>query len=179
MFADFFKCFSILKWRYLLVAGLCLAVIACGDGEGDDLDQFMRDASQNLKPAVKPLPEVKPYIGMPYNAEGTLPDPFHPRKAASKPGALQPDMRRPREPMESYPLESLKYVGMLSKNKLTYALLKTPDNRIQQVQVGNYVGQNFGRVVEIAERELTLREIVQDELSGEWVEYLSKLALQE
>ena len=81
--------------------------------------------------------------------------------------------------MEAYPLESLKYVGMLSRNKLTYALLKTPDNDIQQVKVGNYVGQNFGRITQITDSELILNEIVQDELSGDWIERVSNLALQE
>ncbi len=179
MFDYFSSWLAHLRLGFLLIAGLSIALVGCGEGEGDDLDQFMRDASQNLKPAVKPLPQVKPYVGMQYNADGTLSDPFHPRKAASKPGGLQPDTRRPKEPLESYPLESLKYVGMLSKNKLTYALLKTPDSMIQQVKVGNYIGQNFGRVIEITERELTLREIVQDDLSGDWVERVGKLSLQE
>jgi type IV pilus assembly protein PilP len=97
----------------------------------------------------------------------------------SKSGNLQPDLKRPKEPMESYPLESVKYVGMISKNKLTFALLKAPDNSLQQVKVGNYVGQNFGRVTAIADNEVTLVEIVQDELSGDWVDRTSTLALQE
>jgi type IV pilus assembly protein PilP len=81
--------------------------------------------------------------------------------------------------MEAYPLESLKYVGLLSKRKLTYALLKTPDNAVQQVKLGNYVGQNFGRVTQVTDSEVVLKEIVQDDLSGDWVERTSTLALQE
>jgi type IV pilus assembly protein PilP len=81
--------------------------------------------------------------------------------------------------MEAYPLESIKYVGMLSKSKLTYALLLTPDNGVQQVKVGNYVGQNFGMVTKITDSEVVLKEIVQDELSGDWIERASNLALQE
>lgn len=165
------KCVSALALVFLLAA--------CGDGDGDDLDQYMRDATKNAKPKVKPLPEVKPYAALQYNEDGMLSDPFHARKAVSKNGTLQPDLRRPKEPLESYPLESIKYVGMLSKNKLTFALLKTPDNTVQQVSVGNYVGQNFGRVAEIVDSEVTLHEIVQDELSGDWVNRTTKLALQE
>ena len=81
--------------------------------------------------------------------------------------------------METYPLESIKYVGQLSKVKLTYALLLTPDNGVQQVKVGNYVGQNFGMVTKITDSEVELKEIVQDELSGDWIERVSNLPLQE
>lgn len=156
-----------------------LALVACGSGEGDDLDKFMRDAANNMQPKIKPLPEVKPYSALQYNADGTLSDPFRARKAVSKSGVLQPNLNRPKEAMEAYPLESIKYVGMISKSKLTYALLKTPDNVVQQVKIGNYVGQNFGMVTQITDGEVLLKEIVQDDLSGDWVERASNLALQE
>lgn len=156
------------------------AVLAgCGGDKGDDLDQYMRDATKDVKPKIKPLPEVKPYLALQYNADGVLVDPFRARKAVNKSGVLQPNLNRPKEPMEAYPLESLKYVGMLSKNKLTYALLKTPDSAVQQVRLGNYVGQNFGRVTQITDAEVVLKEIVQDDLSGDWIERNSNLALQE
>lgn len=166
-----------LKWS---LAGLMAVLLAaCGNGEGDDLDRYMRDATKNVKPKVKPLPEVKPYMALQYNADGVLEDPFRPRKAIGKSSALQPNMSRPKEPMEAYPLESVQYVGMISKNKLTFALLKTPDNAIQQVKVGNYVGQNYGRVEQITDGEVVLKELIQDDTSGDWIEQMTSLALQE
>lgn len=156
-----------------------LLLVGCGDGEGDDLDKFMRDAAKEMRVKVQPLPEVKPYLALQYNADGTLSDPFRARKAANKNGGVQPNLNRPKEPMEAYPLESIKYVGMISRNKLTYALLKTPDNGVQQVKIGNYVGQNYGMVTKITDNEVTLKEIVQDDLSGDWVERTSTLALQD
>ncbi|MDD2832802.1 MAG: pilus assembly protein PilP [Methylotenera sp.] len=152
---------------------------ACSGDQGDDLDQYMRDAAKDVQPKIQPLPEVKSYMALQYNADNTLVDPFRARKAANKSSALQPNLNRPKEPMEAYPLESLKYVGMLSRNKLTYALVKTPDNTVQQVKVGNYVGQNFGRVMQITDSELVLKETIQDDLSGDWIERESAVALQE
>lgn len=164
----------------LLVCGVFSAGLAgCSLEEGDDLDQYMRDATKDVKPRVKPLPEVQPYMALQYNADDSLVDPFHARKAVNRPSALQPNLNRPKEPMEAYPLESLKYVGMLSKSKLTYALLKTPDESVQQVKLGNYVGQNFGRVTQIKDTEVVLTEIVQDDLTGDWVERTNSLVLQE
>jgi len=173
------KMMQLNNWKSLSILVLSVVMVACGDEGGDDLDQYMRDATKDVKAKVKPLPEVKPYTALQYNADGSLIDPFHARKAASKTGGLQPNLDRPKEAMEAYPLESLKYVGMLSKDKLTYALLKTPDNAVQQVKLGNYAGQNFGRVAKITDSEVILNEIVQDELSGDWVERISSLALQE
>lgn len=170
------------KSRWLKVLPLCLLSLglsACSGGDGDDLDKFMRDAAHDMRPRIKPLPEVKPYLALQYNADGTLVDPFSPRKASNKSTAHQPDLNRPREPMEAYPLESIKYVGMLSKSKLTFALLKTPDNSVQQVKLGNFIGQNFGLITKITDSEIVLKEIVQDELSGDWVERISNLTLQE
>ncbi|MBA3695551.1 MAG: pilus assembly protein PilP [Methylotenera sp.] len=166
--------------RFLIIF-LCGGMLtACGGNEGDDLDKFMRDAANDMRIKIKPLPEVKPYLALQYNADGTLSDPFKARKASNnKSSALQPNLNRPKEPMEAYPLESVKYVGLISRNKLTFALLKTPDSGVQQVKIGNYVGQNFGKVTQITDSEVTLKEIVQDDLSGDWVERLTTLTLQE
>lgn len=164
----------------LLAVGVLSAGLAgCSFDEGDDLDQYMRDATKDVKPRIKPLPEVQPYMALQYNADGMLVDPFRARKAVNKSSALQPNLNRPKEPMEAYPLESLKYVGLLSKSKLTYALLKTPDASVQQVKLGNYVGQNYGRVTQIKDDEIVLTELVQDDLTGDWVERITSLALQE
>jgi type IV pilus assembly protein PilP len=178
---DFIKrTFTLSVAMPILIFGILSAGLSgCSFEEGDDLDQYMRDATKDVKPRVKPLPEVQPYMALQYNADGTLVDPFRARKAVNKTSVLQPNLNRPKEPMEAYPLESLKYVGMLSKSKLTYALLKTPDETIQQVKLGNYVGQNFGKVTQITDGEVLLTEIVQDDLTGEWVERMSNLVLQE
>lgn len=174
-----YKPFSALNKRHVLIC-LSLCLVACGGTEGDDLDKFMADAAKDMRAKVDPLPDVKPYVPLEYNADGALSDPFRARKAQSnKTTGIQPDFNRPKEPLEAYPLESLQYVGSLSKDKLTYALIKTPDNSIQQVSIGNYMGQNFGIVTEITENEVVLKEIVQDDLSGDWTEQSSSISLQE
>ncbi len=152
---------------------------ACSGDKGDDLDKFMATAANDMSKGVEPLPEVLPYTPMQYNADGTLSDPFKARKATGKSSAMQPNTNRPKEALEAYPLESLKYVGLLSKNKFTYALVKTPDNTLQQVKVGNYMGPNFGLVTQINETAISLKEIIQDDLSGDWVERTASINLQE
>ncbi len=153
-------------------------LVACSGNQGDDLDKFMESAANDMSKGVKPLPEVKPYTPLQYNADGTLSDPFRARKATST-SSLQPNTNRPKEPLEAYPLESLKYVGLLSKNKSVYGLIKTPDNTVQQIKIGNYLGPNYGLVTAINENAVELKEIVQDDLTGDWVERNASINLQE
>jgi type IV pilus assembly protein PilP len=163
----------------LLILTLASVLLACNGDKGDDLDKFMATAANDMSKNVEPLPEVLPYSPLQYNADGTLSDPFKARKAASKAGALQPNTNRPKEALEAYPLESLKYVGSMSKNKLTYALIKTPDNTIQQVKRGNYIGPNYGLVTQINESDIVIKEIIQDDLTGDWIEHNAGINLQE
>ncbi|MFN9973738.1 MAG: pilus assembly protein PilP, partial [Phycisphaerae bacterium] len=107
----------------------------------------------------------KPYEPFAYNAYD-LTDPFKPRKIeppkTTVKGGLQPDFNRPREALEAFPLENLKMVGTLQQKGQTFALVRSPDSALFRVKSGNYMGQNFGRIVAITETEIKLKEIVQD-----------------
>jgi type IV pilus assembly protein PilP len=63
------------------------------------------------------------------------------RKAAV---GFRPDLDRPKEPLELYPLESLKYVGVMTRKKVSYAIIQV-DGTLYQIKIGNYMGQNFRR----------------------------------
>ena len=162
----------------LALAGLLLA--ACSGAQNEDLRQWMNDVAKNTKGKIPPLPQVKPYEPVPYDA-GKLVDPFKPSKIGAEQkkgggGGVQPDLERPREPLEAYPLESLKFVGVMTRKKTSYAIIQV-DSSLYQVRVGNYVGQNFGVITKISESEMTLKELVQDS-AGDWVERTSTLLLQ-
>jgi len=159
----------------LLIIGLA----SCSADQNEDLKQFVNDSGKDLRGKVDPLPEIKPYEPFSYNAF-ELQDPFKPRKLqpAKGGGGLQPDLNRPKGPLEAYPLENLNMVGMLQQNKDTYAIIKTPDNTLYRVKVGNYIGQNFGLITKVTESEVNIKEIVQDS-TGDWTERESSLQLQE
>jgi len=52
------------------------------------------------------------------------------------------------------------------------------DRALHHVVVGQHLGQNYGRVTRIDDDSVSLKEIVQD-ATGDWVERLSRLELQE
>ena len=166
--------------KKLLVGLIGVALVACSGGENEDLRQWMNEATKDIKGKIPPLPSVKPYEPVPYDA-GSLVDPFKPSKIGleqkkSGGSGLQPNVERPREPLEAYPLESLKYVGVITKKKASYAIILV-DGALHQVRIGNYMGQNFGVITKVTESEVVLKELVQDS-AGDWVERESTLLLQ-
>lgn len=150
----------------------------CQSDEADDLDKFMAESAKGMSRNVPPLPQVQPYIPLVFDIDGSLLDPFKPKKVVANSG-FQPDLNRPKEPLELFPLENLQYVGALNMRNEQYALVETPESTIHQVKSGNYLGTNFGLITAISEFEVTIKEIIQDELSGDWIERTSTLNLQE
>ena len=162
------------------ILGACVLLAGCAGGSEDDLQAWMTEQAKTMRGSVQTLPELKPFPVVAYaGTQGD--DPFRsarmePERRASA-GALRPDMDRRREPLESYPLESMQMVGILMQGRNTHALIKA-NNALHQVKVGNYMGQNFGVVTQITETEVTLRELVED-VYGDWVERITPLTLQE
>jgi type IV pilus assembly protein PilP len=168
--------------RLILVAALSTAALAaCGGEEHSDLREFVKESDKMQGGRIPPLPEVKPYEPFTYNAYD-LTDPFKPRKIeppkSTAKGGLQPDLNRPREALEAFPLENLAMVGTLQQKGQVFALIRAPDKGLYRVTSGNYLGQNFGRIVGITETDIKLKEIVQDS-SGNWEEKEQSLQLQE
>jgi type IV pilus assembly protein PilP len=170
--------------RAAIIATAALALAACDSSEQSELQAELAAMTKDVRGKVAPLPVVKPYEPLPYTAYD-LPDPFGPAKIAlveksagkGGGGGLQPDLNRAKEPLEAYPLETLRMVGTLERGKQTFGLVKA-DAGLYRVRIGNYLGQNFGVITKISDSEITLRELVQD-AGGDWSERESTLLLQE
>lgn len=159
---------------FFMVMGLS----ACGGSDMEDLRSFVENSGKDAQGKIEPLPEIKAYEPFAYSAYD-LPDPFKPRKLSTGGGGgIQPDFTRPREPLEAFSLETLTMVGMVSRQGVVHAVIRTPDKAIYHVRKGNYMGQNFGLITQITDSEVTLREIVQDS-AGDWSDRISTLILQE
>lgn len=167
-------------------AGLLLAalVVAGCSPQNEQLTEWFEQQKREVKPSVQPLTPPKKFDPQPYrNAQSV--EPFSPQKlsVALKQEARQPssmlasEMKRRREPLEAYPLDSMTMVGSVDRHGRRHALLKV-DSLLYQVKVGDHIGQNYGRIVRIDETQIVLREIVQD-AAGEWIERPASLQLQE
>ncbi len=174
---------SALLCTLLITSGLW----GCTGSTQEQLRQWMVEERNQTRPKVAPLPEPKQFKPEAYTSAGEV-EPFSNQKltqalkrdsaqVASNAGLVAPELVRRKEPLESLPLDAMALVGSLTKAGQPVALVKV-DGLLYQVKVGNYLGQNYGRVMKITETEVSLREITQDAV-GEWIERMTTLQLQE
>ena len=165
----------------LFIASCALLLGACSGEEHSDLREFVKESDKMPGGRIPPLPDVKPYEPFAYNAYD-LTDPFKSRKIeppkTTAKGGIQPDFNRQREALEAFPLENLAMVGTLQQKGQVFALVRAPDKGLYRVSSGNYLGQNFGKIVGITETDIKLKEIVQDS-GGNWEVKEQALMLQE
>lgn len=167
--------------KVLALAGLGLLLAGC-DEEPGELRDWMEQTRKETAVIRETLPEPKSFEPYRYASAGGV-DPFSLQKLkvgmpslAREGGSLRPDANRAREVLEAFPLDSLKMVGNLVREGQVVALVQG-DRMLYQVRVGNYVGQNFGRVIRVSEDEVAIKEIVQD-AAGDWIERDTALRLQ-
>ena len=170
--------------RRVIVAALAAVTLAGCGAELDELQQWMEQQRREVKPNVPPLQPPKKFDPQPY-AAGDAVEPFSTQKLAvalkrderAPSSLLAAELKRRKEPLEAYPLDSMAMVGSVNKQGRPFALLRV-DGLLYQVKVGDYMGQNYGRVQRISEADIVLREVVQD-AAGEWIERNSTLQLLE
>jgi len=168
--------------------GVCLVSLltACTQESGfSDLDQFMAETRAKPRGHVEPLPEFKAYEAFTYSAADRR-APFEPpvdvqlTMVDDQPVSdVEPDLDRPREVLENFDLKELSMVGTLQgPTGSLFALIRDSAGGIHRVRAGNYMGQNYGRIVGVSETRIELIEIVPNG-SGGWVERPRSLSLDE
>jgi len=158
-----------------LVAATLVAGCSTRDAE---LQRFIEATNAEPAAGVQPLPEVKPYESFPYAAQ-TLRSPFVPGGSGGGAAAsVRPDVRRNREVLEQFSLDTLKMVGTLRLGGRSFGLVQTRDGLVHRVLPGNHIGQNDGRVSDVTASKISVIEIVPDGLGG-YMERPAALALNE
>ena len=173
--------------RFSLVVLAALVITGCGTSSDDELNVWMAEQKAQIKPKVKPIAEPKRFEPQSY-LQVTEVDPFSMQKltqalkkesnqSSSNSELITPELARRKEALEMFPLDAMAMVGSLQRAGQPVALVRV-DNLLYQVKPGNYLGQNYGRVMKVTETEVVLREIVQD-ATGDWIERTATLQLQE
>lgn len=172
------------RTKLAFLATFAAATLAGCDSDMNDLKQFVAETKQKHQGRVEPLPAFIEYETVTYSQEG-LRDPFKPSQnknvagttvVAASSGGPRPSENRRREVLESFPLDSLKMVGILKQRTSSWALVQDKDGTIHRVQPGNYAGQNHGEITKISENEINLVELVPDGISG-WIKRTAQLKL--
>ena len=175
------------RLKIACMVALAGVLAACGGGDGEELQKWMADQRNLTRPKVTPIAEPKVFQPQRYEQLAAV-DPFNRDKltqALQRDGGqtvansalVAPELARRKQALEAFPLDAMVMVGSLIRDGKPVALVKV-NSLLYQVRPGDYLGQNYGRVMKIEETEVALREIVQDAV-GEWIERKAALQLQE
>lgn len=167
-----------------------LLLSGCSTNDMSEIDQFIREIKLRPAGGIEPIKEFQNYESYQYQvaklrspfipdydeAESIQPDPQKGTgsiKAASGPS---PDTNRIKESLEGFPLDTLHYVGSLEQAGQLWAIVVSPDQMVHRIQVGNYLGQNYGKVTAVSETEIKVSELLPDG-NGGWMARQAGLSL--
>lgn len=166
---------------------LLTAISACSSDGLSDLREFTENTHKNRKPRVDPIPEIKVFEKFSYTAY-KLPDPFSAGNLSrtgivaksENTGGPQPDLTRPKEALEEYPLDALTMVGTLQKGKVIWGVIRVASagGEMHRVKAGNHMGRNYGMITEVTDDQIVMVELVRSSL-GDWVEREAKIQLRQ
>ena len=167
-------------WGIIIASIVQLLLCGCTPGVDNDVKEFVEKTKKQKNEEADGLPKFLTPRSFKYGAKA-LRSPFDPFVVATsdKPAARAdggPNLNRPKEALESFPLDSLHMVGTLEKEGNFFALLKDSNDNIHLVRVGNYIGQNSGKVEKISEKQIDVREWLTDGKGG-WKEHVATLPL--
>ena len=158
--------------KILSISTIVTTLVLSGcNGDTGDLEQYFSE--QRGKPAtpIDPIPEVKPYLRYVYPEHEK--DPFDAAMLAPNTvreqivdNGINIDTTRVPEFLEGFPLDSLRMVGTVEKDKTLWALVKIPEGAVQTVKPGNYLGQNYGKITSISDVKMEMLETVSNGLGG-------------
>lgn len=172
---------------------LLVAISACSNRDVADLESYVAKINSRENPHVDAIPIVKqipPYF---YEVQHKR-DPFAPILDAKNPigeklifgtGANKktkdcPDPKDPsriRVGLELMPLDALRMVGSLKINNILWGLVVSKtEGTVYRVKAGDYIGENYGKIVSISDEEINILEKISDE-EGCWEEKLAAIRL--
>lgn len=166
----------------ILAMIVTVSVTGCSGQQYVDLETFIEQTKLQKKGKIDELPQIKHYAPFSYSAFD-LRDPFQPYVEeeyadSQKDSGLRPNTDRKADPLESFPLDTLTFVGHIEKRGVRWGLVSAPDKSVYKIQIGNYMGKNFGEIIQISETKILLREIIPDGTGG-WIDREASLALSE
>jgi type IV pilus assembly protein PilP len=158
----------------LLIAVSSLTLVSCSSDEFGDLEQFMAEKRARPGGVITPIPPFKAYKAFTYSAT-TLRSPFdrpieiREITQLQSVSTVEPDEDRAKEFLEQYTFDSLGMVGSLSRAGTDWSLIEDSDGGVHRVKVGNFLGRNHGKIIDMTVTYVAVIEIVSDGSDG-WVE---------
>jgi type IV pilus assembly protein PilP len=172
------------------VALLALAVPLTGCSDGSQMEELknkLEEIKSRPRGRIEPPPEFEPIESFSYAAH-RMRSPFtvtreeeeeEQERDTPEGEQVEPDRARSEEYLEQFAVETLQMVGTITRpNQPLEALVKDPDGTVNRVTEGDYMGKNYGKVTEVTNSKIEIREIVPDGEDG-WVERPNTIRLDE
>ena len=162
--------------RQVLILVLMTMMLGACESDNADLKNYIEDVKSRPGRKIEPLPEPKEYKKYRYTRENRE-SPFLKvyKKIEGVGEQYSPDMQRPKQPLESYPLDSLTMVGKVRIAGIDWALIESADGRVHRIRSGQYMGKNYGKVIKITPRQVLIEETYR--LSDKWKKREASLKL--
>jgi len=161
--------------RSIFISLLLGMMVGCASEDMSDLDAFMEEKRARPGGVIEPIPAFKAYEAFAYAAT-TMRSPFdrpvevREVRQLNTRSAVRPDVNRSKEFLEQFTFDSLQMVGRLERDNQIWTLIRDPEGGIHRVQVGNFLGRDHGRIVDMGTTFVAVVEIVSDGTSDGWVE---------
>lgn len=137
----------------------------------DVVNEQMQQIRNQPPQPVPPAPVFLPVPSFAYSAQ-QLRSPFMPPSLAMELTVaaghqIMPDLSRPPQYLEQFPIEALIMKGTLKRaNGSLYGLIQAPEGGVVRVEKGNYLGKNYGRIVDITPSQISVIEVVPNGRDG-------------
>lgn len=170
-----------LRFRGIVII-LCMqaTLYGCSAHVDDDVVEFVQEVKGRKSQAIESLPSFPKAENVKFKALGFRDpfEPFSPPKAEKPPEEKTPtpDLNRPREPLEMFPLDSLEMVGSLERDGEFFALIKDNTGLVHTAKIGDYAGQNSGKIEKINESFVEVKELLANGKGG-YREHMSVIPL--
>jgi type IV pilus assembly protein PilP len=164
----------------LMIAALASLLLSGCQTDASDLDQYVKQVKSHHTGSVEPLPQMKPYLRFAYEP-GARRDPFVPDPDITGTATASPippsEAHRRLEPLEEFPLDSLRMVGTLKVQGTLWALIRDGQGMVHRVTLGNHLGKNYGEILAIHDTDVRIRERVPG--ANGWVAQETSITLSE
>ena len=145
---------------------LSMLIIACSSSGDIELTHYINSIKSRPPKPIEPIPDFKQLPKFTYPEDEIRRSPFRPMLPKQQADLFAPDIKRPKQPLEFFPLDALQFVGLLEQGHDVWALILQPSGIITRVKVGDYMGQNYGQVVAIKAHSMKVEEKIN--INGKW-----------
>ncbi len=177
-------------WIVSFVCAL-LGLGGCVSNDISDLDEYAQEVLLRPGGRIEPIPEIKPYEAYAYQSGAQdARDPFRlffqrdeealvEEQDSGLTKEMEDELRhRNKEELEQFELDSLRMVGTMENEDFQWGIILDPDGAVHRIRVGNYMGRNTGKILNVFEDRIEVREIIRNS-QGRWEERQAAIALVE